>query len=610
MCFSNLSDSQELLVSYESDQIYTFKILNRAKIENRPTMEDIDLTSSVHERSSQYNWSELASYGGHLNRFTFLKSAKYAGPNDEYICIGSDSGHAWIFERKTGTVAALLGADSKTCNGVVPHSSLPYFITYGIESTAKLWRAANPIEGKTDDSPPGRRNCSLLHRHEFSPVTATWDVVEKRALEFEPEVGVLPDYVSSTDELLARARDMYGSLSLFGIDRPKTPKIGNAVWVLPSVLRANQYECYRSSIRPDVDDPIEQPLRDFTHHVGICRLKHQSDRLGLVWNPWAPSILGANATDKLGLHPSEFVPDFPSDWLNYDDDLHRRFDFHPLQHFRWLDNMSQLWSMFPGFFDNGDDEKEDALWLDTNRIPSPGAGNWAYLDPKKPNCYSQHVVYEAARVCKEGGNVAMKEGFLQAAARRYDKAIQYAAVGVMRYTETLGHLNGAYQDAIKVGEKTFTYAKWSDLLKLLIMCRLNLTLLLMNPEFSSPSRAAEQAQAVLKILAPFCAAEGKIKCTCDGVEIFVKEDEPTESFQEAKTFQAKAHFRLGSALLKTGDFAEAVKSFEASLLASKANPNSKPDSLTMKLLLEARRKRDAKKKRVQNKYQRLLAEEL
>ena len=80
-----------------------------------------------------------------MNRFTFLKSAKYAGPNDEYICTGSDSGHVWIYVRKTGEVASLLRADNSICNGVVPHPTLPFFVTYGIDSTAKLWRATVPV---------------------------------------------------------------------------------------------------------------------------------------------------------------------------------------------------------------------------------------------------------------------------------------------------------------------------------------------------------------------------------------------------------------------------------------------------------------------------------
>lgn len=82
-----------------------------------------------------------------------LQNAKYAGPMDEYICTGSDSGRAWFYERATGTVAAFLAADQSTCNGVIPHPTLPFFVTYGIDSTAKLWRATTPVDRDADDSP-------------------------------------------------------------------------------------------------------------------------------------------------------------------------------------------------------------------------------------------------------------------------------------------------------------------------------------------------------------------------------------------------------------------------------------------------------------------------
>ena len=51
-----------------------------------------------------------------------------------------DSGHAFVYEKYSGSVVSLLKADKSTCNGIVPHPTLPIFITYGIESTAKLWR--------------------------------------------------------------------------------------------------------------------------------------------------------------------------------------------------------------------------------------------------------------------------------------------------------------------------------------------------------------------------------------------------------------------------------------------------------------------------------------
>lgn len=83
---------------------------------------------------------------------THSQNAKYAGPRDEYICTGSDSGRAWIYEKTSGAVVSFLNADHSTCNGVIPHPSLPFFITYGIDSTAKLWRATVPVDSELDDS--------------------------------------------------------------------------------------------------------------------------------------------------------------------------------------------------------------------------------------------------------------------------------------------------------------------------------------------------------------------------------------------------------------------------------------------------------------------------
>ena len=73
-------DKGELLVSYESDQVYTFPVFGG----KNPTLSDIEDCNS---KQNKYV-AELAAYGGHLNRLTFLKSAKYAGPNDEckYRC--------------------------------------------------------------------------------------------------------------------------------------------------------------------------------------------------------------------------------------------------------------------------------------------------------------------------------------------------------------------------------------------------------------------------------------------------------------------------------------------------------------------------------------------
>ena len=76
---TNLSkDKRELLVSYESDHCYTFPIFPDASAAG-PTLSDLEGDTKTADKPIP----ELAAYGGHLNRLTFLKMAKYAGPNDE-----------------------------------------------------------------------------------------------------------------------------------------------------------------------------------------------------------------------------------------------------------------------------------------------------------------------------------------------------------------------------------------------------------------------------------------------------------------------------------------------------------------------------------------------
>jgi len=64
-------DGQELLVSYECDQVYTFPIFpaSSSSSGSRPTMDEIRQRSKGPTRV----FSELACYGAHLNERTFLK---------------------------------------------------------------------------------------------------------------------------------------------------------------------------------------------------------------------------------------------------------------------------------------------------------------------------------------------------------------------------------------------------------------------------------------------------------------------------------------------------------------------------------------------------------
>jgi hypothetical protein len=71
--------------------------------------------------------------------------------------------------------------------GFQPHPTLPIFVTYGIDSTAKLWRATSPVDMDVDDSDLGRYNYhSKQVKYQKSIVVDQWKKVfnGKEASEF------------------------------------------------------------------------------------------------------------------------------------------------------------------------------------------------------------------------------------------------------------------------------------------------------------------------------------------------------------------------------------------------------------------------------------------
>lgn len=65
-------NKKELLVSYENDQIYTFPICPTAACGSGPSVDEMsELARETKEK--EICQPELCAYGGHLNRYTFLK---------------------------------------------------------------------------------------------------------------------------------------------------------------------------------------------------------------------------------------------------------------------------------------------------------------------------------------------------------------------------------------------------------------------------------------------------------------------------------------------------------------------------------------------------------
>ena len=595
-------NARELLVSYESDQIYAFPIAHQSS--RHPTVDELDQLCADHVEPEEA-LPELASYGGHLNRFTFLKNARYAGPNDEYICTGSDSGHAWIYHRCSGTVASLLGADSSTCNGVIPHPSLPFFITYGIDSTAKLWRATLPVDPRADDSPSGRYSHALKQPYEMSPVCQSWERVQALLNSMEEEPVALPDFIASPSEVQASGRFASSHRRHICSGTEDAPAYGNALEMLPSVLRQNRFECYKR-FHDMLDVPVEHPLYLLTHRVSMSRLKHQADRLGLKWHPWRPWALEPRSANA-NVHAADMVPDYPSDWVDHDTKMHPHVLYPKLQ-FR-KDETKQygdeiMATHFPDFF-YGEHylcPEFSVPWL----MPwaEQKCSNGIKEEQATFESRSQQLLYETVLLLKEGGNEAASKGFVDAAARRYDKAIQYCALAFMHYRDgkegkDLHHLTQGHVESItETGGRKITrvISHWSPLLRVLITSRLNMALLFLKKGSLLPERAAGQARAALKVLAPFTVTRGKVIHRRDKKEVVLKDNEPESTFVDAQALQAKAYYRLGTAELESGDFASAIRMFDLSLQCASIS-SSKPDSLTLKRLQEAKWKYKESKKR-------------
>ncbi|XP_031625414.1 DDB1- and CUL4-associated factor 6-like [Contarinia nasturtii] len=102
-------------------------------------------------------------YTGHRNARTMIKEATFWG--NDYVMSGSDCGHIFTWNRKTGELVMLLEGDNHVVNCVRPHPTLPYLATSGIDYDIKLF---SPI-GQGDDESPSRfdkeKSIALINRN-------------------------------------------------------------------------------------------------------------------------------------------------------------------------------------------------------------------------------------------------------------------------------------------------------------------------------------------------------------------------------------------------------------------------------------------------------------
>lgn len=105
---------------------------------------DIDM-----EQLNTFDYMKM-KFVGHRNARTMIKEATFWGNN--YIMSGSDCGHVFAWERKTGKLVMLLEADQHVVNCLQPHPTLPYLATSGIDYDIKIWAPMDEEKERFDES--------------------------------------------------------------------------------------------------------------------------------------------------------------------------------------------------------------------------------------------------------------------------------------------------------------------------------------------------------------------------------------------------------------------------------------------------------------------------
>jgi WD repeat-containing protein 42A len=171
-----------LLASYNDDDVYSFNVARHSRLIDESEFKERVLTSAYRTFSSFFQrFSNPASasesdkketadadpfnipdeeldgdldeqnrpidkkpfffrrYNGHRNSDT-VKQVAFMGNRSEWVVSGSDCGHIFIWETKTGRLVKVLYGDSVgAVNCLASHPQLPLLATSGLENNAKLW---------------------------------------------------------------------------------------------------------------------------------------------------------------------------------------------------------------------------------------------------------------------------------------------------------------------------------------------------------------------------------------------------------------------------------------------------------------------------------------
>lgn len=78
-----------------------------------------------------------------------IKEATFWG--NDYVMSGSDCGHVFTWDRRSGKLVMLMEADQHVVNCVQPHPTLPYLATSGIDYDIKIWAPMDEDKQRFDE---------------------------------------------------------------------------------------------------------------------------------------------------------------------------------------------------------------------------------------------------------------------------------------------------------------------------------------------------------------------------------------------------------------------------------------------------------------------------
>jgi len=411
-----------------------------------------------------------------------------------------------------------------------------------------------------------------------------------------------------------------------------------------------------NAIATDEEPPVRCGLKELKRRISLIRLHHQCQQLGLSLDPNSPWILRPSNfimqhfKEEKGRrmtygNAADLIPNCPSDLICFDPKFSKyslpcgaAFNLKRYQVFfleQYSRRLTSLGYRSIDAFIEGDDncgvqDEEESLHkayiVEEKNIPNcdekvhkttPQLNNTVTetlsgtaeddttsiaADAEK----SWDALHETILTLKREGNAVLQVGLINLAAHYYDKAIQYCAVGFMDFPS--GNARFIQMNQKLMDKDGWVSSQWTPLLKTFVSIRLNLSIVMLKPEMKNVMGACAQAKLAIQDLNPFTVSKGKV--------FFVKrskkprENEPVETYTEAKELQAKAYFRLGSAKLILGSYSKAIRCFERSIKCTKeADSRAKIEKIVLRRIAEAKRAKDRQKKQQRKKFKGIFSKE-